>query len=200
MKSLQSKLAIILLVLLFGNLEVQSQTTYILSNEYEIKVDGTSTVSDWSVEAVDLIGDFKLIENFKKEVGASFYSNLTFSFPVESMESGRGPIMNSKVETALKSEINPTVNFSSKQSKIISISDSIFVVESIGVLDVAGVKKEITVLLDCTNDLQDNNFSFKGNKDITMSMFDIVKPTAFFGKLQTMDELNVKFEMSFIKE
>ena len=41
--------------------------------------------------------------------------------------------------------------------------------------------------------------SFEGNKDITMSMFNIVRPTAFFGKLKTMDGLNVKFNMSFTK-
>lgn len=200
MKLIQSKIVVIIVLLLFGVFEAQSQTTYKLSDKYIMKVDGTSTVSDWSVEALQLKGNFTLVEGFKKEIETPFYSNLEFSFPVEEMESGRGPIMNSKVETALKSEANPRVKFSSNQSKIIAVTDSIFVVESKGVLDVAGVKKEITVMLNCTNNSNTDVVSFKGNKDITMSMFDIAKPTAFFGKLQTMDELNVKFNMSFRKE
>ena len=120
-------------------------------------------------------------------------------FHLQEMESGRGPIMNNKVKKALKSSEHPMVNYNSTENKIVSVKDKSFVLESKGEIEIGGLKKPFSFLLNCSYNEEIKTISFEGNKDITMSMFNIVKPTAFFGKLKTMDELNVKFNMSFTK-
>ncbi|TXG35206.1 YceI family protein [Seonamhaeicola maritimus] len=190
------KLLVLLLSINFG---MQSQTEYKLSENAEMKIDGSSTVSDWAVEVQEATGSFTLVNEVKMEVGASLYSTLEFSFPVEKMESGRGPIMNSKIKKALLSEANPSVTYTSTENKIISVDGNNFILESKGIISAAGVEKPFEVSFDCIFDAEMNTISFEGNKDLTLSMFDIVKPTAFFGKLQTKDELNVKFKVSFTK-
>ncbi|WP_111707268.1 hypothetical protein [Lutibacter citreus] len=190
------KLFVTLFLLNYG---IQAQTTYTLSENAAMKIDGTSTVSDWSVEVLKATGSFTLINDFKIEVGAILYSNLEFSFPVDKMESGRGPIMNSKIKKALKSTETPSIVYKSTENKIVSITDSTFVLESKGTIAAAGVEKPFSVSLNSSFDTELNTISFEGNKDVLMSMFNIVKPTAFFGKLKTKDELNVKFKVSFTK-
>ena len=95
---------------------------------------------------------------------------------------------------------SPTVNYSSTSNKIISVENKVFVLETNGEIEIGGLKKTFTVLLNCTYDDEMKTISFVGRKDITMSMFNIEKPTAFFGQLKTMDELNVIFNMSFTKQ
>jgi len=197
---MKSNRLILFTFLLLTNLGVRAQTNYTLSSETaEMIVDGSSTVSDWSVSIRKAKGNFLIIDNFKIEIGASLYSNLKFEFLVDEMESGRGPIMNNKVKKALKSSEHPMVNYNSTENKIVSVKDKSFVLESKGEIEIGGLKKPFSFLLNCSYNEEMKTISFEGNIDITMSMFNIVRPTAFFGKLKTMDGLNVKFNMSFTK-
>ena len=165
-----------------------------------MKIDGSSTISDWSVETAEATGSLTTLKEIKIEVGEILYSNLEFSFPVDKMESGRGPIMDSKIKKALISDVHPLVTYTSTQNKIITVNGDKFVLESVGTITAAGVSKPFTVKLNGDFNAVMKTISFVGTKDVTMAMFNIVKPTAFFGKLKTKDELNVKFNVSFIKQ
>ncbi|SDW18471.1 YceI-like domain-containing protein [Lutibacter oricola] len=194
------KIFTLFVTLLLVSNTINSQAKYTLTKESTMKVDGSSTVSEWSAEVKEATGSFTSVNEFKMEVGAMLYSNLEFSFPVDKMESGRGPIMNSKIKKALLSTANPLVIFKSSKNKITSVKENKFVLECEGTIAAAGVEKPFTVLLNGSLSADMKTISFEGNKDVTMSMFNIVKPTAFFGKLKTKDELNVKFNVSFIKQ
>ena len=97
---MNTKISIPLLAFLLICLGIEAQTTFTLSKESTMKVDGSSTVSDWSVEVTEATGNFTTSEDIKIEVGEILYSNLEFSFPVDKMESGRGPIMDSKIKNS----------------------------------------------------------------------------------------------------
>ena len=140
------------------------------------------------------------LKEIKIEVGETLYSNLEFSFPVDKMESGRGPIMDSKVKKALISDVHPLITYKSNENKIMAVDGDKFMLESVGTITVAGVSKPLTVTFNGFLNVEMNTISFDGTKDLTMTMFNILKPTAFFGKLKTKDELNVKFNVSFIKQ
>ncbi|TYA86832.1 YceI family protein [Seonamhaeicola marinus] len=192
------KLKILGLLLVIG-VYGQAQIKYSLSEESKMKIDGSSTVSDWSVDVLEPSGTFIMDKAIKIEEGAALYTTLEFSFPVEKMESGRGPIMNSKIKKALKSAENPNVIYNSTENKITSVTDDSFVLESKGTIKLAGIEKPLEVTFNGTFNSSLSTISFKGSKGVTFSMFDIVKPTAFFGKLQTKDDLNVTFNVSFTK-
>lgn len=196
---MNTKILKLTLLLFLVNFGFQAQTKYTLSDNSEMIIDGTSTVSDWSVEVEEATGSFTLINDVKLEEGAVFYSNLEFSFLVDKMESGRGPIMNNKIKKALNSSEYPSVVYKSTENKIVSVKDNTFILESKGTIATAGVEKPFVVIFNGVFDTEMSTISFEGNKDVLMSMFNIVKPTAFFGKLKTKDELNVKFKVSFTK-
>jgi len=195
---MNNKTNILLLAFLLVFLGVRAQKAYTLSKESTMKIDGSSTVSDWSVEVTDATGSFTTSEEIK--IGKILNSNLEFRFPVDKMESGRGPMMNSKIKDALISDKNPLVTFKSIENNIIAVNGDKFVLESLGTITAAGVSKPLTVTLNGFFNTEMKTISFEGSKDLTMSMFNIVKPTAFFGELKTNDELNVKFNVSFIKQ
>ena len=197
---MNNKISIVLLAFLMVSFGIQAQTKYVLSKESTMKIDGSSTISDWSVETAEATGSLTTLKEIKIEVGEILYSNLEFSFPVDKMESGRGPIMDSKIKKALISDVHPLVTYTSTQNKIITVNGDKFVLESVGTITAAGVSKPFTVKLNGDFNAVMKTISFVGTKDVTMAMFNIVKPTAFFGKLKTKDELNVKFNVSFIKQ
>lgn len=197
---MNNKISILLLAFLLVSLVVESQTTYTLAKESTMKIDGSSTVSDWSVEVAEATGSFTTSKEIKIEVGEILYSNLEFSFPVDKMESGRGPIMNSKIKTALISDVHPLVSYKSKENKITIVDGDKFRLESVGIITAAGVSKPFIVELNGLFNKETKTIIFEGTADVTMTMFNIVKPTAFFGKLKTTDELTVKFNVNFIKQ
>ncbi|ALJ05354.1 hypothetical protein APS56_09545 [Pseudalgibacter alginicilyticus] len=192
---MKNKLLIALVFLMVITTMTQAQHKLIFQTTSELKIDGTSTVSDWTVNASDIKGDLVLLKGFKPKEAGSLYATLTLSFPVEKMESGRGPIMNNKIKSALKSDEHPNVIYNSSENKIIAINDSSFILTSIGIVEVAGVKKPMEVNLNCTYDKKRQTLVMEGEQNLTMSMFQIEKPTAFFGKLQTMDALKVSFKI-----
>lgn len=196
---MKTKILILVAFLFLTQFNTTAQSKFTLDSKSELKINGKSTVSDWSVTASEPAGQLQIPKGFKPKVGASIISNLSFSLLVEKMESGRGPIMNSKIKSALKSDANPSVQFNGTSSKITSIKDNLMVVEIQGTINVAGVKQNLVVVTNCNYKSGAQSFTLEGNKDVTMSMFQIEKPTAFFGKLQTMDLLNVVFKFNFIK-
>lgn len=197
---MNTKTSILLLAFLLICLGIEAQTTFTLAKESTMKIDGSSTVSDWSVEVTEATGNFTTSEDIKIEVGEILYSNLEFSFPVDKMESGRGPIMDSKIKKALISDVNPLVTYKSIENKITAADGDEFVLESVGTITAAGISKPLTVTLNVFFNAEMKTMSFEGSKDLTMTMFNIEKPTAFFGKLVTKDEIIVKFNLSFIKQ
>jgi hypothetical protein len=197
---MNNKISIVLLAFLMVSLGGQAQTSYTLAKESTMKIDGSSTVSDWSVEVAEATGNFTISKEIKIEVGEILYSNLEFSFPVDKMESGRGPIMNDKIKVALISDVHPSVTYKSIENKITAVNGNKFKLESVGTITAAGVSKPLIVKLNGLFNNETKAINFEGAADVTMTMFNIVKPTAFFGKLQTADELAVTFNLSFIKK
>ncbi len=195
------KIKVLILFAFMLSVSVKSiaQEKYTIDSKSEMKVDGSSTVSDWSVSVVDLKGQLNSSKAIKLKKGTALFGSLSFSFEVEKMESGRGPIMNSKIRSALKNDEHPIVSFTSKENKITEVNGNSFVMEIKGTIEVAGVKQIVLVKANCNYNAAAKTITMEGNKDITLSMFKIEKPTAFFGKLQTMDELNVKFNLNFTK-
>lgn len=197
---MNSRISILLVAFVLVSLGVSAQTAYTISNESTMKIDGSSTVSDWSVELAEVTGNFTTPKDIKIEVGEMLYSTLEFNFPVDKMEGGRGPIMNSKIKTAFISDVHPLVTYKSNENKIIAIDGDKFVLESTGTITAAGVSKPLIVTLNGVFNTEMKTMSFEGSKDLTMSMFNIVKPTAFFGKLVTRDELTISFSLSCLTQ
>ena len=178
--------------LCFLSKQANSQS-YGLSEEQTVTVTGTSTLHDWKVTVSD-------VDGFPTQLDLSQpISEFTFSAAVNSMDGGRGASMNGKIQKALKSDIHPNITFSQSGESSPSKTNGNEIAISIdGQLFIAGNEKNITLSIEGI--IENDKLILSGSYPLTMSEFEIDPPSAMFGQIQTNDEVEVQFEVIFLKQ
>ena len=182
---MKNRLSLIaLLFLVFGG---YAQETYNLSKESVMKINGSSTIHDWTVTANSMKGSMKMV--------AGALNNLLFQVEVAHIKSERGAAMDKKMHAALKVEEHPEVSFKFKEIKKDAGSENSFHI--IGMLNIAGTEKEV----DIASEFQavGGNYVFKGNKEIKLQDFNMEPPTAMFGQIIVGDNVTIDFDLVFTK-
>ena len=173
---------IMLLFFLGISIVSNAQSSYTLSADSKLTIDGTSTVHSWTVTANTLMGDLTV----KDEV----LNVINFEVAVSDIMSERGPTMDNKMHAALKKETHPKVVFVLEQVK----NDSVLV----GHLTIAGTKKNVEI--STISNFNEDNIKIIGEEKIVLQDFEIEPPTAMFGQIIVGDEVTVNFDLVFIKE
>ena len=174
------------LLALFGISLGFSQDNYELSSESVLTVDGTSTLTAWSVTANTFTGALQLEGNAIKEI--------SFEVEVASLISPRGATMDKKTHNALKKEEHPKVLFS---ASVINFSEGDS--QNIpGKLTMAGVEKEVVVATTIVQ--SEGKLQIKGNQKITLQDYDMEPPTAMFGSIIVGDDVVINFDLFFAKK
>lgn len=169
------------LVLVVSSFCLQAQETYSLQDDSTLKINGTSTIHDWTVAAEQLNGKLTADSNAPKSID--------FDVVVEGIKSERGPTMDNKMYDALKKDEHPKINFTLKEVKKSSVL--------VGALSIAGQSKnvEIPVTLDHKGD----NIKLAGKYGIALADFGIEPPTAMFGQIVVGEKVEVEFDLYFSK-
>lgn len=176
------------------NLSAQ-KLSYALDNTSTITIEGTSTLHDWSATVGEYSGTLSLAKAFKTGKDKSMaIDQVTLSIQVESIDGGRGPVMNKKIKRALKSTEHPTIDFSIDQSQVLELNDKSMQVT--GTLKMAGVSKEVTLALTPKAD-QHAPLAFLAKYPMKMSTFEIEPPSAMFGQIVTTDDVTIVFDLKF---
>jgi polyisoprenoid-binding protein YceI len=163
--------------------EIVSQETYTLSEESRIWVEGTSTLRDWQAEVTNLSGTIST--NATGEI-----TKVSLTMDVKTMEGGRGPDMNAKIYKALLAEEFPQMTFEGE--KAASQGGD---VGSLGVLSLAGMKKEIRVSAKGSV----SSGQLTGQHSLKFSDFNIEPPSALFGQIVCHDDLTIMFDLKLSK-
>lgn len=189
MRPLKYSIISVLLCLTFD--QVMAQEKFVLSEDQELAVLGTSTLHNWEMVTSSAKGTgLFIIENSKiVEV-----SDLAVSFAAESLESGRGFIMDRNARRALKSESNPDISF--KLERLEKVNESGFT--AVGSLTAAGVSREISFDISYTVS-EANRIELTGSSSFKLTDFDVEPPVALAGTLHTGDAVSVEFVLTFIK-
>ena len=167
------------------------QETKSFAEGSELKVDGSSTLSDWSVAVKKIEGKFSLPEGFEGSAGQGL-KDVLIVCDVKSME-GRGPDMNEKIYNAFKAEENPQIIFEAAEAISTGKDEEGFTLNSKGNLKMAGKSQEIQ--LELKGKKTDSGFEFWGSHMVDMTQFDMEPPTAFFGSLEVAKEVKVIFKI-----
>lgn len=181
-----------------GTISAQEQT-FVIDSEapYEVYVNGTSTLHDWSA-AVATVIDFPATMTLGVADGGQIES-FGFKAEVNSMDGGRGSTMNNKIYKALQAETNPHIVYQQEgPATIEAMPDGAFKLTSTGKLSMAGVEKEVTV--DVMATMEGDKLIFKGEKALKMSDFEIEAPSALFGQIQTYDDISVHFVFNYLAQ
>ncbi|SHI94835.1 Polyisoprenoid-binding protein YceI [Arenibacter nanhaiticus] len=179
---------LLLLLLLTVVFMSQAQETYSLSPKSVITINGSSTVSDWMVEANAMKGAIQNKENLIKD--------LSLEVTVEKIHSERGASMDKKLHSALKMEEHPQVTFKLKALTEKGASASKGTIK--GLLTIAGVTKD--VVLSCEIRKVDKEYFIKGNKEINLLDYNIEPPTAMFGQIVVGEKVSVNFDLRYAKD
>lgn len=178
----------ILLTLSFNS--VQAQELNLINAESTLKVMGTSSIHDWHEVAESQSGKI----NFKN-LEAGQIEQINISIVAESLKSGKRG-MDKNTYEALKTDTFKTISFKlTEVKKTVSKDNGVFVVNTVGDLTIAGVKK--TVPLDFTVTVNGSKVKLTGEKKIKMTEFNIEPPTALFGTITTGDEITIEFSTIF---
>ena len=165
----------------------QEDAKYTISEESKCSVEGTSTVSDWTVEVHEVSGEVMM-----SDADGLNISSVKISVPVKSMK-GRADAMDEKIREAFKSETHPDIVFESDQIKKVKEEEGKIILETSGKISMAGHSETITVNLSGSKDGE--KYVFSGEIPIKLSTYKMEPPTAFFGSLEVADPVKVIFNL-----
>lgn len=163
---------------------------------YEVSINGTSSLHDWTSTAkqVRATAQLQLQEGQLKGIPA-----FKVEIPVKQIKSEKGRIMDNKTYDALKAEAYPTITFQLLRVTSLRTVGGETSIEANGRLTIAGKSKVIPVSATAkwtgAGELQ-----LKGSKKLLMTDYGIDPPTALLGTLKTGDEIEIKYELTLALE
>lgn len=181
---------------------VPGLATPVLAQSFEIdqrnsslKVDGTSNIHDWSLNAENFHAnlEIEMRGSILKDI-----SKLEFTLEPNSLKSGKAG-MDKNTYRALKTSKNEKISFNIKEVKNINqLSETKFKVSTTGILEIAGVKKQIPLFFYISPD--QDKISLEGEYNLAMTDYGVEPPTAMFGTIKTGDRVRVTFQIQFKKQ
>jgi polyisoprenoid-binding protein YceI len=184
--------SILFLAAVFIANESRAQAKY-FSYETEIKIKGTSTLHDWEMSSAE--GNTEATINFTGPVPQILA--LKFLLPSESLKSSNAAL-NKNAYKSLKTQKYRWIAFTLSTSDITELGENNFKIRSTGILDIAGVAKEIEINALCKVE-PDGSLTCEGSKNIKMTDFGITPPTFMMRSVKTGDDITISFQQKIHK-
>ncbi|HSF54001.1 MAG TPA: YceI family protein, partial [Algoriphagus sp.] len=177
---------LLVILCMFGALEGMTQTKYVMSPSPEFKVEGGSSLHDWSMVSPSGTGEgLFFLEGGKFKSAKS----LSLSFPAETLKSGTKGLDNNAYK-ALNTGKYKEIKFALKQ--LTGIGDG-FVAK--GDLTIGGVTKPVSFPVKLST--VGNKLTFDGSFETKLTTFSITPPTALLGTVKTHDDIKISFKSTF---
>ncbi|MGF1586888.1 MAG: YceI family protein [Bacteroidales bacterium] len=171
------------------------QSTYGIKS-HEILFEGTSNIQSWTAEVKEMAGSFTLlVENGK--INQLVDANVNID--AGSIEGSEGRRMDSKIYEALDIKNHPQISFLLREVNSLTENPGTFKLETRGVLTVAGVSRNIPMIV-YGKVMQNGDLEFSGSQKILMSDHRISPPTALLGALKTGDEIMLSYKVVLNKK
>lgn len=201
---LKSLLASLLLgALCFSYAHAQEMAVYKAQPNSKMKIDGTSTIHDWTVESGIIGGSFEVDSKFPLDpdvktppAKGKINAKATITIPVSSLKSGKNP-MDQVMRQAMNAEANPKITYALKEFNFVGQDEksSAWKFETKGDLTVSGVTKPVAfdVLLDRVSKVR---LKFAGSTKVKMTDYSIQPPSPkiALGAIKTGDEVVLSWE------
>ena len=159
--------------------------TYKLKSK-DISVSGTSTLHKWTSQITQASGQ-GLFQFEEGQLSA-----------IKGIISTKGKIMDNKTWESLKSDKHPNVIYTFQSTESITKTSSGYSIKVKGNLQIAGVKKAITMQVDGNLD-STGKLHFKGKHAIVLPNYNIEPPKALMGTVVVGEEVTVSFDVTLEK-
>ena len=185
----------IYILMLLGSVGLMSSSTQyykVDKDKSTLKVHGTSTLHDWTIEAENMTGEarFAIIDD-QLDI-----STLQFNVPVTSLKSGKSAMDNNTYK-ALDSKAHPYIRFAFIEGDEGEFDDGSYELKAKGDLTIAGVSKKVTLPVKAK--VSTNAITFTGKTTFKMTDYKVEPPTALMGTIKTGDEITVEFSITYLK-
>lgn len=162
----------------------------------KMSISGTSTIHSWTSEVKECMGQIEMEEAYYKNgfKPGDRIRSVILTVPVKSIVSPRGAAMDKKTFEALKEDRFPQIRFTLIDNTVREVNGQVFVIEASGNLEIAGVKRTVTLTVNGKPD-GNNRYQFTGSKKLNMREFDMEPPTAMFGQIVTGEEVEIIFTL-----
>lgn len=190
------------LKLVFGSLVMLVATTQIAvaqtfnlnTTASNLKIEGTSNVHDWEIEAKDQQG--KLVAELENGKIVKI-NQLDFVVKAEGLKSGKSG-MDKNTYKALNTDKHKQITYKlNKVNNIDCAANGNCKVATSGTLTIAGTTKPIDITFDAK--VNGDRIVLTGNQSIKMTDYKVDPPTAMFGTITTGDQVTIKFQSTFSK-
>jgi polyisoprenoid-binding protein YceI len=161
----------------------------------KVKIDGTSTIHDWTVESSIVAGSMELDAASDADFKTlKVKPKVDVSIPVRSLKSGSKP-MDARMQEAMKMKEYPKIDYRLIELKPKGASGSTFQFDAKGALTVAGVTRTNTMVVSMER-LEKTKIKVTGTASVKMTDHGISPPapTVGLGLIKTGDDVKITFE------
>lgn len=181
------------LVLVGLNSGFSQAVTYKVFADSKVQITGTSSLHDWEMDAS--IQQCTLEISNTPEDHVLEILGIEFQLPVDQLKSEHKK-MDDVAQKALKMNDFASIKFKSNTPQKININSSGIRNTIKGVLEIAGVKKEVELDVLAKND---QGLSFQFAFPIHMEDYEVEPPRLMFGAITTGSDIVANFELHFNK-
>jgi polyisoprenoid-binding protein YceI len=174
-----------------------AKDNYILTRDYAVTIDGTSTLRDWQEKVGEVTGEMSAAVNEDQSVELRA---LRISMKVLSIKGNMGRGMDNKTYEALKASAHPEILFTvSTPMRLAQVRDCQTTIPVRGELALAGVCKPMIMLVK-TFEISQGVLQFEGSQTIKMSDYGVRPPTALFGTMRSGPDITIHFKTNFLNQ
>jgi polyisoprenoid-binding protein YceI len=161
----------------------------------KVKIDGTSTIHDWTVESSIVAGTMELDTASDADLKTlKVKPKVDVSIPVRSLKSGN-KAMDARMQDAMKMKEYPKIDYRLIELKPKSANGSTFQFDAKGALTVAGVARTNTMVVSMER-VDKTKIKVTGTTNVKMTDHGISPPapTVGLGLIKTGDDVKITFE------
>ncbi|MFT6883219.1 MAG: hypothetical protein ACJAVY_002023 [Marinoscillum sp.] len=176
-----------------------SQAIHIIKKDKgsEMKLEGTSSMHDWEMEANTSTGKAQFIFKQGNMFHLDSIKSLSFAIKVSDLKSDSDGL-NKNAYDALKSNKYKDICYSLTSSAL-SPEKGGFLITSVGNLVIAGVTKEIT--MDVHSSIgEDGTITCSGSYQLNMLDYKVEPPSFMWGAMKTGEQITLDFTVTYEKE
>ncbi len=168
------------------------------TKDIDMKLLGTSTLHNWSMDAKTFEGEAQFEFEPGHENKLTGIKALTFAVEVEDLKSDKKGL-DKNAYKALKSDQYKDIHYKLQTATVSPDGASKYLVKANGKLTIAGVTKEVTMDVYCTIN-KDATVTCTGSDKLNMTDYNVKPPTFMLGAMKTGDEITFKFILVYKKQ
>lgn len=173
----------------------QSQQSYHVGGTPAITLYGTSTLHSWEMAAHSFTATGEFTVSPDNTLAA--LNSLTVDLPVKNLKSESSSMDNNAYD-AIHADKYKDITFRLTSADITSQGGNKYAIAAHGNLTISGTSKPVT--LNANGVLNaDGSLSVSGTANITLSQFNIDRPSFMFGAMKVGDALKFNYSLVFVK-